>query len=135
MAEEARSPPRHGATRLQSIRRWEVITSPEAVLGGPSVAGSRLFREGAEGTAKIQHEPALRNLAISKRSYETDVTAAWVNALLDGRTEGREHLPQGLPICVTSRHRGRARHGCLHERKRQPPRRTCRQFRCSKNSC
>src|SRR6185369_6401802 len=45
---------------------WEVITSPEAVLGGPSVAGSRLFREGC--VPRVKRE-AFLHLAISKRSY------------------------------------------------------------------
>ena len=80
---------------------WEVITSPEAVLGGPSVAGSRLFREGYSGAARVEREPAL-HLAISKRSYETDVTAAWVNAVLDGRTEEANRLAaRGLPVYMT----------------------------------
>lgn len=81
---------------------WEIITSPEAVLGGPSVAGSRLFREGNICAAKAKHEPAL-HLAISKRSYETDVTAAWVNAVLDGRAEDAQTLAAKglLPVHVT----------------------------------
>jgi Uncharacterized conserved protein (DUF2075) len=80
---------------------WEVITSPEAVLGGPSVAGSRLFREGYSATARIEQEPAL-HLAISKRSYETDITAAWVNAVLDGRAEESNTLAaRGLPVHLT----------------------------------
>jgi hypothetical protein len=80
---------------------WEVITSPEAVLGGPSVAGSRLFREGYSEVTKVEIEPAF-HLAISKRSYETDVTAAWVNAVLDGRPEEAKTLAvKGLPIHPT----------------------------------
>ncbi len=80
---------------------WEVITSPEAVLGGTSVAGSRLFREGYSGVARVEQDPAL-HLAISKRSYETDVTAAWVNAVLDGRAEEANLLAaKGLPIHLT----------------------------------
>jgi hypothetical protein len=80
---------------------WEVITSPEAVLGGPSVAGSRLFREGYSTVTKVEREPAL-HLAISKRSYETDVTAAWVNAVLDGRVEEAKKLAaKDLPILLT----------------------------------
>ena len=87
---------------------WEVITSPEAVLGGPSVAGSRLFREGQQEAAAIQLEPAL-HLAISKRSFETEVTAAWVNAVLDGRVEEAKSLSSGgLPIYLT-RNLGAAR--------------------------
>ncbi len=79
---------------------WEVTTSPEAVLGGPSVAGSRLFREGSE-LAHVGCEPAL-HLGISKRSYETEVTAAWVNAVLDGRPrEANTLADQNLPVRMT----------------------------------
>lgn len=81
--------------------QWEVVTSPEAVLGGPSVAGSRLFRENCLEATLVKHEPAL-HLAISKRSYETDVTAAWVNAVLDGRVEEAETLAaNGLSVHLT----------------------------------
>ena len=80
---------------------WEVITSPEAVLGGASVAGSRLFREGALEVANVDCDPAL-HLAISKRSIETEVTAPWVNAVLDGRAEEAKALAaKGLPIHLT----------------------------------
>ena len=80
---------------------WEVITSPEAVLGGPSVAGSRLFREGCAEVPRLKREASL-HLAISKRSFETDITAAWVNAVLDGRADEANTLAsRGLPICVT----------------------------------
>ena len=51
--------------------------------------------------AKIKHDPAL-HLAISKRSYETDITAAWVNAVLDGRPEEAQTLAaKGLPVRLT----------------------------------
>jgi len=80
---------------------WEVITSPEALLGGPSVAGSRLFRDGMQGTSKLALESAL-HLAISKRSYETDVTAAWVNAVLNGQSaEARLLAGKEFPIYLT----------------------------------
>jgi hypothetical protein len=80
---------------------WEVITSPEAVLGGPSVAGSRLFREGSSEGVRVERVPAL-HLVISKRSHETDVTAAWVNAVLDGRAEEADSLAaKGLPVHLT----------------------------------
>jgi hypothetical protein len=80
---------------------WEVITSPEAVLGGPSVAGSRLFCEGYSEVTKVERDPAL-HLAISNRSYETDVTAQWVNAVLHGQAEETTTLAfKGLPIHVT----------------------------------
>ncbi len=81
---------------------WEVVTSPEAVLGGPSVAGSRLFRGEYPEGGNITCVPAL-HLRVSKRSYETDVTAGWVNAVLDGRQEAAVALANGgdLPIYLT----------------------------------
>ena len=80
---------------------WAVITSPEALLGGASVAGSRLFRGSPPEKTKLSVDPAL-HLAISKRSYETEVTAAWVNALLDGQErDAAELAAKGLPIFIT----------------------------------
>lgn len=82
---------------------WEIIASPEAVTGGPEVAGSRLFREGHPNleATKVQLDATL-HLAVSKRSYETDVTAAWVNAVLDGRVSEAETLAtKGLPVHMT----------------------------------
>jgi hypothetical protein len=79
---------------------WEVTTSPEAVLGGPSVAGSRLFRESYPAT-RIEQAQAL-HLSVSKRSYETEVTAPWVNAVLEGRVNDANTLAaKGLPIYIT----------------------------------
>ena len=81
---------------------WEVVTSPEAVRGGPSVAGSRLFRGEYPEGANITTLPAL-HLSVSKRSYETEVTAGWVNAALDGRQEEAAALSNrgDLPIYLT----------------------------------
>lgn len=80
---------------------WEVVTSPEALFGGSSVAGSRLFRTSQTCTNIIKQDPCL-HLAISKRSYETEVTAAWVNAVLDGRkTDAACLASSGLPIQLT----------------------------------
>lgn len=80
---------------------WSVVTSPEAVSGGPSVAGSRLFRDGCAEVANVEQDPAL-HLAIPKRSYESDITAAWVNDVLDGRPEAARMLAsKGLPVYLT----------------------------------
>ena len=80
---------------------WEVVTSPEAMLGGPSVAGSRLFRDASSHGAKVSMDPRL-HLKVPKRSYGSETTAAWVNAVLDGRPkEAREMAAGGLPIYVT----------------------------------
>jgi hypothetical protein len=80
---------------------WEVLTSPEALHGGPSVAGSRLFRSEVSIPLKIKDAKDL-HLAISKRSIESEVTAAWVNATLMGEvTKAAELSKKGLSIWVT----------------------------------
>ncbi len=80
---------------------WEVFTSPEAVLGGASVAGSRLFREGNSQVAKTEQVGAL-HLAVPKRSYETEATAAWVNAVLDGKADNANKLAgPTFPVYLT----------------------------------
>lgn len=80
---------------------WEVLTSPEALHGGPSVAGSRLFRTEVSIPLKIKESKDL-HLAISKRSIESEVTAAWVNATLKGEvTKAAELSNNGLSIWVT----------------------------------
>jgi hypothetical protein len=67
----------------------------------PSVAGSRLFRDGALSIDRVRCEPDL-HLEVSKRSYESDNTAAWVNAVLDGRAAEANELAAGtLPIYMT----------------------------------
>ena len=80
---------------------WEVLTSPEALHGGPSVAGSRLFRSEVGIPLKIKESKDL-HLAISKRSIESEVTAAWVNAALKGEVaKAAELSTKGLSIWVT----------------------------------
>jgi hypothetical protein len=80
---------------------WEVLTSSEALHGGPSVAGSRLFRSEVVIPLKIKESKDL-HLAISKRSIESEVTAAWVNATLKGETaKALELSNKGLSIWVT----------------------------------
>jgi len=78
-----------------------VITSPEAVLGGPSVAGSRLFRDSSPGSVRVVQNQSL-HLATSKRSYEAEGVAAWVNAVLEGRADQASRVAGfGLPIYIT----------------------------------
>jgi hypothetical protein len=81
---------------------WEVATSPEALHGGHSVAGSRLFRSAYSQISRIAERQEL-HLAISKRSFETEISAAWVNAVLDGRYREASNLAasDSLPIYLT----------------------------------
>ena len=80
---------------------WDVVTSPEAIMGGPSVAGSRLFRNNMPANISIAQDPAL-HLSTSKRSYETEGSAAWVNAVLEGRNDEAHRLAgRAFPIYIT----------------------------------
>lgn len=80
---------------------WEVVTSPAALSGGAALAGSRLFRSDQPVNLPLRIEPAL-HLKVSKRSYESEVTAEWVNAVLDGNaTEAAALAAKGLPVHVT----------------------------------
>jgi hypothetical protein len=65
-------------------RDWEVLASPEALRGGPSIAGSRLFAATPPIGAKLEENKSL-HLSISKRTFDSEITAAWVNALLSGQ--------------------------------------------------
>lgn len=86
---------------LRTRLNWEVLTSPEALDGGTSVAGSRLFRAAPPESLVCTSHPDL-HLAISKRSFETEVTAAWVNAFLRSDNHLAASLAtKGLPIFVT----------------------------------
>ncbi|MCX6585570.1 MAG: DUF2075 domain-containing protein [Acidobacteria bacterium] len=65
------------------------------------MAGARLFRDGRVEGCKLEQEPRL-HLRTSKRSYESRVTAAWVNAVLEGRKADAASLAnEGLPITIT----------------------------------
>jgi hypothetical protein len=59
---------------------WEIRASNEAVRGGASVAGTRLF----EGKGRqVQISPAL-HLPVTQRSYRAQAITEWSNALLKG---------------------------------------------------
>lgn len=80
---------------------WEVVTSPEAIHGGVSVAGSRLFRTSRPDGVRVAERPEL-HLSVSKRSIDSEDTAGWVNAALASRpAEAAAFAARGLPILLT----------------------------------
>jgi hypothetical protein len=87
---------------LRSHSAWEVVTSPEAIRGGPAVAGSRLFSGRSCSGMKV-HEAQALHLAVSKRSFEAEETSKWVNACLNGDHESARSIAEGctLPIQLT----------------------------------
>lgn len=66
-----------------SARSWTVVAAPQALDGGPDVAGDGLLAgiQGADVT--IEREPRL-HLANAIRAYRNPLQGRWVAALLDG---------------------------------------------------
>jgi hypothetical protein len=60
---------------------WQVLVSPEALQGGPSVAGHRLFAASAPSCVKLVEIPQL-HLDVSVRSPRARRIGEWVNSLL-----------------------------------------------------
>lgn len=67
-----------------TTKKWVVFSSTEAVVGGSSVAGTRLDSDAPE--LRITAEAAL-HLDVSVRSLRAATYAAWVNAVLEGDAE------------------------------------------------
>ena len=63
---------------------WEVWASPEALSGGASVAGARLFAENA-GAVGVKCDSRL-HLDVSVRSHRAQRIAEWVNHIVTGNS-------------------------------------------------
>jgi hypothetical protein len=124
-----------GSTLSSEFRHWRILTSKEALRGGPSVARIRLFdREEPEGLEVIS-TPAL-HLSVSTRSHRAVATTEWSNALLLGQlSEAREALAgvEDFPVVVTM---GAFNSEALatREHTRSGKARACREFRCDPTS-
>lgn len=75
-----------GRVLLEQFSHWQIIASPEALNGGASVAGSRLFQDGQIGETAVTLETHL-HLPVSIRSFRAEAVAAWVNAVVNGQPE------------------------------------------------
>jgi len=62
---------------------WRVIASPEALDGGESVAGQRLFSGEPSTRLEIVHAPEL-HLEVSVQSPRARLLGEWVNSLVTG---------------------------------------------------
>ncbi len=65
---------------------WQVRVSPEALHGGLSLAGHRLFAGPPPSNCRVVEEPAL-HLDVSVRSMRAQRIAQWVQMFLDGQPE------------------------------------------------
>ncbi len=77
---------------------WAIWVSPAAMDGGPALAGSRLFADQTMNVDQLVIRPDL-HLDVSLRSIDAEDSAAWVNAMLEGRTDDAKSIAlNGLPI-------------------------------------
>jgi hypothetical protein len=65
-------------------RPWRIIAAPQALNGGPAVAGAGLLNGAALKDAFVQSEPRL-HLANGIRAYRNPLHGRWVAALLEGK--------------------------------------------------
>jgi len=75
-----------GKTLAQKLTHWKVLASPEALRGGPSVAGSKLFVTSPPASLTVTEQAAL-HLPVSTRSYRAQAITDWSNSLLKGEIE------------------------------------------------
>jgi hypothetical protein len=98
--------------------RWCVLVSPEALIGGPSLAGHRLFADQPPPNCEVTERTSL-HLDVSVRSFRAQTITNWVNFLLQGDAEiARQELEKAgeFPLVLT-RDLARARNW-LRERSR-----------------
>jgi hypothetical protein len=92
-----------GAALAHRSVPWTVAASHEALHGGHSVAGQRLFTDGSIGGVVVREDARL-HLGVSTRSWRAHRFNEWVNEVLANHpTEARRHLPalREFPVVVT----------------------------------
>jgi hypothetical protein len=67
---------------LNKFPSWHVVSSEEALNGGPAVAGTSLFENLDRGRSNVRVTGDF-HLPISTRSYKAEALSAWVNAVVD----------------------------------------------------
>ena len=82
---------------------WRVVAAPQALDGGPDVAGRGLLSGSPDEALDIQREHGL-HLANGIRAYRNPLQGRWVAALLDGDIEGAARLADQMdspPALIT----------------------------------
>ena len=72
-----------GKALIESQVDWKVLAAPEAISGGVSLAGSRLFENSPPEGVEVIQNPNF-HLSVSVRSYRAHAMAEWVNAMIEG---------------------------------------------------
>lgn len=92
-----------GKTLSRKLTHWKVLVSPEALRGGPSVAGSKLFIDSPPAALKVIEEATL-HLPVSTRSYRAQAITEWSNSLLKGEIESAASAIEpavNFPVYIT----------------------------------
>jgi hypothetical protein len=92
-----------GRAIYDQFPHWHVVASPEAVHGGASVAGSRLFADETGTPVSMRLEQHL-HLPVAVRSFRAEAVADWVNAIVHGDPDTAARIGQSLdsfPIHLT----------------------------------
>lgn len=72
---------------------WQVIASPEVLIGGQSVAGHKLFDGAIPANVAFKEEP-LAHLDVVVRNHRAQLWTEWVNEFLSLRPDvARTHFP------------------------------------------
>jgi hypothetical protein len=74
---------------------WHVVAAPQAVEGGPDVAGPGLAADGALPTGRLVAEPTL-HLANGLRAYRSPDQGRWVAALLTGDIDAAARIAASM---------------------------------------
>lgn len=84
-------------------RPWKVIAAPQALDGGPDVAGRGLLEGSQGGVGDVVREPSL-HLANAIRAYRNPLHGQWVAKLLEGDLAGAREIAEqmdGPPAWLT----------------------------------
>jgi len=84
-----------GRAIRESFPHWHVVASLEAMHGGASMAGSRLFTEPHPDALSIRVEQHL-HLPVSVRSFRAEAVAKWVNAVVEGDAAEAAGIVRGV---------------------------------------
>ena len=82
-------------------RHWRIISSPDVVRGGDSVAGGKLLADPASAHLLVEEEARL-HLTVSVRSLNAENYSRWVNCVIEGDANGAAELKTGnFPVYLT----------------------------------
>jgi len=84
-------------------RTWRIVAAPQALDGGPDVAGNGLLASEGVADSTIQREPVL-HLSNSIRSFRNPLHGKWVAELLDGEISAAAQIAKSMaapPALIT----------------------------------